>query len=358
MTSGSSPIPLAEEAKVLAASIDDAPDVDALASLAPEIRQLAVALLDLDAGAGFVTHILSELNDCLTARVLTLVKPRHRLPAAGWCWLNMGSEGRGEQTFVTDQDNGLVFSASDHAEARALRPFLVAMAKEVNAALDACGFPLCKGGIMAGNDKWCLSLQEWQQHFSGWILTPEPEALLNATIFFDMRPHFGDETLAHSLRQYLQRLAPQANGFLHMMAANAVAVSPPLGRVRDLVGDQEQGGMIDLKTYGSRLFVDAARVLALAAGSAAVGTVTRLREAAPARGINARDVAASVLAFQHLQRIRLLDQHAKMGRGEPADNLLSPDSLNPLDRQILVECLKQARRLQHALQRTFRLEGI
>jgi CBS domain-containing protein len=358
MTANSSPIPLAEEANALAARIDDAADIDALAGLAPEIRQLGMALLGLDAGAGFVTGILSTLNDRLATRVIVLIKPRHRLPAAGWCWLNMGSEGRGEQTFVTDQDNGLVFSAADHAEARALRPFLLAMAREVNAALDACGFPLCKGGIMAGNEKWCLSLQEWQQHFGGWILTPEPEALLNATIFFDLRPQFGDVTLAQYLRQYLQRLAPQANGFLHMMAANAVAVSPPLGRIRDLVGDQQKGGMIDLKTYGSRLFVDAARVLGLAAGSAAVGTVERLREAGAARGISPSDIKASILAFRHLQRIRLLDQYAKIQRGEQADNLLAPESLDPVDRQTLVECLKQARRLQYALQRSFSLEGL
>lgn len=358
MNAGASPIPLADDAKALAERIDGAPGIDVLARIAPEVRQFGMALLDLDAGAGFVTGVLSSLNDRLASRVIAVIKPRHRLPAAGWCWLNLGSEGRGEQTFVTDQDNGLVFSAADHAEARALRPFLLAMAREVNAALDACGFPLCKGGIMAGNEKWCLSLQEWQQHFASWILTPEPEALLNATIFFDLRPQFGDATLAQTLRQYLQRLAPQANGFLHMMAGNAVAVSPPLGRIRDLVGDQRQGGLIDLKTYGSRLFVDAARVLGLAAGSAAVGTVERLREAGPARGISPPDITASVLAFRHLQRIRILDQHAKIRRGEAADNLIAPDSLDPVDRQMLVECLKQARRLQYALQRSFGLEGL
>jgi CBS domain-containing protein len=358
MVAGLSPIPLAEEAKALAARIAGATDIDTLAGLAPAVHQLGMALLDLDAGAGFVAGILSTLNDRLATRVITLIKPRHRLPAAGWCWLNMGSAGRGEQTFVTDQDNGLVFSATDHAEARALRPILLAMAREVNAALDACGFPLCRGGIMAGNEKWCLSLQEWQRHFSGWILTPEPEALLNATIFFDLHPQFGDATLAQDLRQYLQRLAPQADGFLHMMAANAIAVAPPLGRIRDLVGDQRKGGMIDMKTYGSRLFVDAARVLGLAAGSAAVGTVARLREAGAVRGISPLDIKASILAFRQLQRIRLADQHAKIRRGAPADNLLAPDSLDPVDRQTLVECLKQVRRLQYALQRSFGLAGL
>lgn len=351
-------MPLADELADLARRIGGAADIGMLAELASETRGLAIALIEQDAGAGIVTHAMSALNDGLSRRIVALVVPRHRLPAAGWCWLTLGSEGRGEQTFVTDQDNGLVFSAADHSEARMLRPLFLAMAREVNGALDACGIPLCKGGIMAGNEQWCLSVEEWHRHFSAWILTPEPQALLNATIFFDLRAQHGDESLALALRQHLQRLAPQAAGFLHMMAANAVAVAPPLGRLRDFVGEEGQQGRVDLKKHGSRLFVDAARVLALSTGIASVGTVPRLRESVVAARLNGQDMAAAVLGFRHLQRIRLLDQHLKLAAGQRPDNLLDPDTLNTLDRRILVESLKQARRLQRALRQTFHLEGL
>jgi CBS domain-containing protein len=351
-------MPLADEVAELERRIAGAPDIGTLAALASEIRGLAIALIEQDAGAGILTQVMSALNDSLSRRTIALVVPRHRLPAAGWCWLTLGSEGRGEQTFVTDQDNGLVFSAADHGEARMLRPLFLAMAQDVNAALDTCGVPLCKGGIMAGNEQWCLSVEEWLRHFSTWMLTPEPQALLNATIFFDLRAQHGDPSLALALRQHLQRLAPQAAGFLHMLAANAVAVEPPLGRLRDFVSAEGQAGRVDLKKHGSRLFVDAARVLGLSAGLASVGTVQRLRESVMAARLNGQDMAAAVLAFRHLQRIRLLDQHRKLGAGQVPDNLLDPDSLNSLDRRILVESLKQARRLQHSLRQTFRLEGL
>jgi CBS domain-containing protein len=349
-------LPLADDAAALAGRLAAA-DQGSLPGLAGEVRRLAVDLIEADAGAGLLTQAIAGLNDRLTSRLLELAARRHRLPAAAWCWLSMGSEGRGEQTFATDQDNGLVFSAADHAEARALRPLYHGFAREVNEVLDACGFPLCQGGIMAGNDKWCLSFDEWRQHFTNWVLTPEPEALLNATIFFDFRPLHGELALALELRRHVQRLAPQAAGFLHMMAANAVAVTPPLGLLRDFVTDESQPGRVDLKKYGSRLFVDAARVLALAAGLAPVATVDRLRQAGAAMRFNEGDVAAAVLAFQHLQRIRLLDQHRKLAAGSAADNLIDPDSLNPFDRRVLVESLKQAKRLQQSLQQHFRLEG-
>jgi CBS domain-containing protein len=351
-------MPLADESVRLARRIATADGIAQLADAALEIRGLAVAMVELDAGAGFLTQVMSTLNDALTRRIIALVSAHHRLPPAGWCWLTMGSEGRGEQTFVTDQDNGLVFSAADHAEARMLRPLFVAMAGEVNAALAECGVPLCTGGIMAGNEQWCLSVEEWQRHFSTWMLTPEPEALLNATIFFDLRAQHGDVGLAQALRQHLQRAAPQAAGFLHMMAANAVAIEPPLGRLRDFVSEEGVPGRVDLKKHGARLFVDAARVLALAAGVAPVGTVERLEKSAVAARLHGDDIAASVLAFRHLQRIRLLDQHRRLASGQVPDNLVDPDTLNSLDRRILVESLKQAGRLQRMLGRTFRLEGL
>jgi CBS domain-containing protein len=351
-------MPLADEVADLAARIRAADEVDALVLLAANVGKLAVALFDADAGAGLVTHVLSALNRELSTRVLALIKTRHRLPVASWCWLSMGSEGRGEQTFATDQDNGLVFSAANDAEARALRPLFLAMAREVNAALAACGFSLCKGGIMAGNERWCLSVDEWRQNFSSWMLSPEPEALLNATIFFDFRAEFGDDSLAAVLRQHLQRLAPQAGGFLTMMARNAVAIAPPLGRLRDFVDEEGHRGRVDLKKNGSRLFVDAARVFALAAGVSSVGTVARLREAGRVLTLTANDLAASVLAFQHLQRIRLLDQQRHRSQDKPVGNLVAPDSLNAFDRQALVESLKQAGSLQRRLQQVFRLEGL
>lgn len=358
MNPTAAPMPLADDVAALVRRIDAAPAVAALAGLAADIRGLAAELIGQDAGAGFLTRVVSGLNERLTARVIGLVAPRHRLPAAGWCWLTMGSEGRGEQTFVTDQDNGLVFSASDHAEARALRPLFLGMAGEVNQALAACGFPLCEGGIMAGNAQWCLSVEEWCQHFGHWILTPEPKALLNATIFFDLRPLYGDATLADALRQQLQRQAPRAAGFLRMMAANAVSVPAPLGRLRDFVDTDGHKERVDLKKYGARLFVDAARVLALAAGVAPVATVERLRAALPVLKLNANDIDAAILAFRHVQRIRLLDQHRRLSRGEPADNLVATDSLNGLDRKFLVDSLKEARSLQFVLQKTFRLESL
>jgi CBS domain-containing protein len=319
-----------------------------LITLAHDIGDLAHSLLAQGMDAENLTAIISSLNDRLTERLITLeCETDHALAGLRWCWLALGSEGRMEQTLSTDQDNALVFAAADDAQRDALR----AMALRVNHRLDACGFPLCKGGIMASNPKWCLSLTDWQQQFTQWIDHGSPEALLHASIFFDFRPLTGDATLALDLRNWLNRAAQKNPRFLHQMAGNALRNRPPLGVVRDFVlsDDAAHPHTLDLKLNGATPFVDAARIFALASGSPQTNTAKRLREAAFALHIPDPELADWNRAFHFLQLLRLRHQHGQQRAGETPDNHINPDTLNPLDRRILKEALRQARKVQARL---------
>ena len=181
----------------------------------------------------------------------------------GVCWLALGSEGRFEQTLNTDQDNGIIFSPPDGTSADEVRQTLLPLAQRINDALDACGFPLCKGNIMASNPKWCLSLDEWKDTFADWIHRGDAPVLLNATIFFDFRPLFGKQELAHELRAWLNAKIKDNRLFLKHMVQNALGNRPPLGLVRDFVVD---GGTLDLKLNGIAPFVDAARIFGACGG--------------------------------------------------------------------------------------------
>ncbi len=337
-------------ARIVAAS-----DVAALASCAAAARQVATDLHREEAGAALVTAVLSRLNDAIMVRALALLQQRFRLPPARWCWLGLGSEGRLEQTLATDQDNGLVFSASDDGEAQQLRELFLPFARAANQALAECGFPLCDGGVMAGNPRWCLSQSEWLESFSAWVRTPEPEALLNAAIFFDFRPLAGAGELAAELRRALSELTRGNEIFLRMMTVNALAASPPLGRLRDFVTAADSGGMIDLKKFGSRIFVDAARILALGVGAAETSTTARLQRIAAEGIMTAADAEAAVHAFHALQGIRLAAQAAAVGAGA-AGNQFDPQRLNEFDRRVLLEALRQARALQQRLKTRFHIE--
>ncbi|HTZ00248.1 MAG TPA: putative nucleotidyltransferase substrate binding domain-containing protein, partial [Rhodocyclaceae bacterium] len=108
-----------------------------------------------------------------------------------------------------------------------------------------------------------------------------------------------------------------------------------------------------LKVSGSRLFVDAARILALANGLAETGTAQRLRTLAERGKLGRDDIDAIVEGFFFIQQLRLRVQEE--GGAAGAANRVDPDELNELDRLIFKEACKQAKKLQSRLQLEFRL---
>lgn len=319
-----------------------------LQAAAGDIRQLAHNMLAQGVTAEQLTQLISTLNDLLTSRIIELQLAKDpeaaRIP---FCWLALGSEGRLEQTLNTDQDNGIIFTLPEGMDANAVRQVLLPFAKRVNDDLDACGFPLCSGQVMASNPKWCLSLAEWQRIFGNWIDHGDPVALLNSTIFFDFRALHGAEHLSESLRTWLRDEARKNSRFLHQMAVNAMRNRPPLGMVRDFVTGE--GNTLDLKLNGITPFIDAARIYSLAHGITETNTLQRLRAIAEPLYMKEQDAAAYCDAFVFIQLLRLRQHHAQSERGEALSNKIDPDKLNDLDRRILKEAFRQARKLQTKL---------
>jgi CBS domain-containing protein len=336
-------------------TIAAAGDEDALEQAAGDIRQLAKDMMITGVAAEQLTHFIAALNDRLTQRVLEIELPRHRVDDLRFCWIALGSEGRLEQTFATDQDNGVIFDAPEGLAPAVARERLLPLTSAVNRTLDRCGFPLCKGNLMAGNPQWCLSLAEWRTQFSAWIRNTDPQAVLNSAIFFDFRPVFGDATFAERLREWLLRQTQATPRFLLEMARGALATRPPLGLLREFQFDRSPDfpRTIDLKLYGLRPFVEAARINALRHGVAHTNTAERLRLAAPAMHLASGDVAAMVDAFYFIQRLRLRHQQFDADAAR-APNRIEPDRLNAFDRRMLKESFRQARELQQRLALDYR----
>ena len=339
-------------------SIDGAHNVDALKQAAADVRQLSFNMLAQGVGAEQLTQFISALNDALTRRVIQLNLEKHNFDGIEWAWLAFGSEGRDEQTFSTDQDNGIVFAPPEGASVEALKQRFLAYALDVNNDLDRVGFPLCKGNIMASNPQWCLTLEEWKDQFGSWIRMPQPDALLNATIFFDFRALFGKHELADAMRRHLLAQTASNPMFLRAMAKNALDVEPPIGKIRDFLTDLEPGhpGKIDLKKYGSRIFVDVARIYAMASGVHNTNSIQRLRLAAQRLSIRSDEINAVLEGLNFIQLLRLQHQYLEGEPGTQGDNLIDPDKLNELDRRILKESFRQARKIQTRLKLDYQVQ--
>jgi CBS domain-containing protein len=330
--------------KSVSAAIRAAPDVAALQVAAADIRHLARSLLGQGVQARQLTALISHLNDALTRRLLDIKAAEHGVDLRRLCWLALGSEGRDEQTIATDQDNALILPNYTTTDTRAA---IGAFAQAVNLALDACGYPLCKGGIMAGQPECCLTLDEWRTRFSHWIAQGSPADLLNASIYFDFRPLAGDEALAQTLRAEVVQLAQRTPRFHKQMALNALTRSVALNW-RGAV-DTDTRGTVDLKLQGTAVLVDAARLYSLAHGIACTNTRQRLEAIGPVLKLSEAEYGAWVSGFEFLQMLRLRIQ---LGEQASADdpNRIALASLNEIDQRILRESFRVARQLQQRLQ--------
>ena len=338
--------------------IAKAETIEDLAHAAREVRSLGAAMLGQGVAAEQLTQFLSALNDGVAERAIALALRADDVSDTGFCWIGLGSEGRGEQTLATDQDNAIIFPDSAGVDREATRKRLLAFADRVNVILDQCGYPLCKGNIMARNPQWCLSLAEWKHRFDDWIRNSDPQALLNSTIFFDFRALHGDGAMVDSLRDFLLANVKGRPVFLRQMAANAIQVRPPIGFFGGIVVEKNEGGTVDLKKQAARVFVDCARILSLAAGVGGVSTVERLRRVAPVLQMSDDEVGSAIDAFHFIQMLRLRRQDALEREGggsgdEP--NRVDPEALSPLDRRILREALRHARKLQNRVALDYQL---
>lgn len=328
-------------------AIGRARSVEELAIPAADIRHWSRSLVAQGVAAGFVTRLISRLNDQLAQRVIELKTAEHGVPLEHACWLALGSEGREEQTIASDQDNGLII-ADEFVSSREVYRRL---AESINAALDACGYPLCRGGIMAGNPKWCLGLSQWYALFDGWIDRGDPQSLLNANIFFDFRPLAGDVSLANALREYVTPRAATTPRFLKQMSDNALRNGPPTSWGASVLDALFSAGsqVVDLKMHGTVPFVDGARLLSLAHSVRATGTVARFEALAEKDAVTRAEIGVWIDSFEFLQGLRLRAQHLLDDGGATNPNLLDTKTLSGLDRRILKETFREMRRLQQRL---------
>jgi CBS domain-containing protein len=329
-------------------AIAAAAEIDELAGAAPRIREFARDMLGHGVGARQVSELLSQLNDRLTGRMLQIAAGEQHLDLGQACWLAFGSQGRSEQTIVTDQDNGLVFESAEPARDRER---WLALGRRMNEGLSACGYAWCKGQVMAGNPACCMTVAEWCDRFAEWIERGGPDELLKACIYFDLRPVAGRGQLAQPLTDLLAREPARVPRFLKQMADNALANPVPLSwlgatETRKVAGRP----MLDLKHHGTMVFVDAARLYALAYGIANTSTRERLQAIAPKLRVPPHESEAWVRGFEYLQLLRLQTQ-AGIGPDAPGNsNMLDVGSLNDIDRRMLNETLRVARRLQQRMQ--------
>ncbi|MCL5237008.1 MAG: DUF294 nucleotidyltransferase-like domain-containing protein [Nitrospirae bacterium] len=342
MLQGRTPLSFAKD-------IENQQAIDGLIPVSRKINKIIGFLLKEGAKAGNITKIITELNDRLVRKVLEIAERKFGRPPVPYCWIALGSEGRKEQTFRTDQDNAIIYADTDYAELEnSAKKYFSAFAGFVKESLLKCGFPPCPADYMASNPPWCQPLKVWKKYFSVWISTPTPDAVLNSLIFFDFRPLYGETGLAEELRDSLNSMLEGEKVFLGYLANMITKNTPPIGFFKSFVVEKsgEHKNELNLKIKGITPIVDILRLFALERGVRETSTLERI-EALKDKHTIVKEYADELEhAFEFITLLRIHNQVEQIEAGREIDNFINPNNLSNLEKKTIKEAFHLISRIQ------------
>ncbi|KXO12479.1 putative signal-transduction protein [Moritella sp. JT01] len=330
----------------LSSVIHKASSVAALVELSSMLPKLQVSMAKLGASADYLGKNISALTMAFTIRLIELAEQKLGGAPVSYAWLCTGSQARQEQLVYSDQDNALIIA--DHATPEQ-EGWFKAFAHFICDGLAACGYIYCPGNIMATNQQWRQKKQVWQRYFTDWVTEPDPQALLNSSVFFDLTTVYGDSSLLQDVRRNMLIQTQKNTLFLAYLSRNALLQKPPLGFFRDFVlihdGNNKKG--LDLKHNGLAPIINLARIYALAEGIEDVNTIMRLKLAAGTPSLSRTESANLIDAFELLGMLRAEHQAKQIARGEKADSYLLPKEISRLEREHLKDAFKVVKAMQN-----------
>lgn len=314
--------------------------VEELAQLQDSVLASFVRMFEADANSRMIGAAMSSIARSFKQRLLELGEEKLGPPPVPYCFIALGSMARDEQSAVTDQDNAMILH--DSFDPKQHDAYFKALATFVSDGLAACGYPYCTGDIMATNNRWRQPLKVWQQYFNQWIDQPNPESLLQSSIFFDLEGVWGKLEMADVLNELIRRRAKRSNRFLASMAKNALNRTPPLGFFKDFVleKDGKHKNSINIKRRGTAPLADLVRVHALVTGSKQRNSFARLEDITESgtlpkgRGPDLRD------ALEFINMVRIRHQALSIQRGETPDNNVKPEDLSDFERKNLKDAFQ------------------
>jgi CBS domain-containing protein len=347
----------------LARAIEAEESLDGLAASAPRLIAVVRWLVTGGAGASEIGRLVAEINDRLVARALALIERAlevegHGRPPVAYSWLVTGSEGRREQTLKTDQDNALIYADSPKDGEAAV--YFSLLAERMGAALVRLGFPACPGGFMASNARWCQPERVWHEYFASWMENPNPEPIVDASLFFDLRPVAGDPEPGRALWSWVCERAPKRTLFLRYLAQDAVSQPSALGWFRRFRVERSgpRRGRLDLKAVAVFPMTQAMRVCGLSLGLRETHTLDRLAGAEAAGLLRPQDAADLREAYEIVTRMRIAHQLRCLDEGIAPDNFLDPRRLSRGDGLLLKHALRTVAWVQRFVEDRFQTDTL
>ena len=341
----------------MAGKISKLNDPADMAKVIAQVPELLSHLIEAGATSQNAGHIVTTLSDAATVRLLQLAEEKLGPPPVPYVWMAGGSQGRQEQTAISDQDNCLILDDTYVEETHGA--YFKALAEFVCDGLNDVGYIFCPGDMMAKTAEWRQPAKVWQNYFNKWIEQPEPKALMLCSVWFDLRPIHGTKSLFDDLHRIIVSRAKDNRIFQAYLVGNAMTHHVPLGFFKNfvMIRGGEHDSTLDLKHNGVVPIVDLARIHALANGVDEVNTFDRLRAVKAFPSISTQGASDLLDAFEFISITRLKHQVRQIRQGHAPDNFLHPESLSAFERTHLKDAFSVIKNLQSALETAFGKSG-
>ncbi|WP_303310846.1 DUF294 nucleotidyltransferase-like domain-containing protein [Hymenobacter sp. BT730] len=299
-------------------------------------------LLSRGVKAEIVNQVISTVADTISLKVIENVLAEQGPAPAKFVFMVLGSEGRKEQTLLTDQDNAIIYEDKANEQRELVRAYFLRFAAAVSDQLDHIGLHYCTGGFMAKNSKWTHSLSHWKRNYHAWMSESNAETVMQFATFFDCRYLYGEAALMDELQAFLhEELAQPLDRFLFFMAKNALQYEPPLTFFRGFRTFAQEGQQVfDLKKTMTPI-VDLVRVYALQQQIFSTNTGERLAQLREKGVFKEKEYQELLQAYYYLMGMRLKKQaHQLINDRTPPTNYLDPSSLTQVEQVTLKEIFK------------------
>jgi len=325
--------------------------INQIVQIRQQIPRLIQTLINTGAKAKNITRFLTTVSDAILQKIIGFALDEMGPAPAKFVFMVLGSEGRKEQTLKTDQDNAIIFEDVNAKSRKEVMKYFLKFGEKVCNWLDQAGYALCKGDVMARNPKWCQPLRTWKKYFSEWIHKAEPEALLQASIFFDFRGAYGDTVLIDELRRHLFGSLAGWPGFFRHLTENALYFTPPIGFFRNFLVESkgQHRDTFNIKA-AMQPVVDYARIYALRHRVEDTNTFERLDQLLAQKKISIQEHNELDTAYSYLMQQRFVTQvKTVIAENSEPDNYVNPKQLSRIEQTMLKEIFKRIEKFQAKL---------
>jgi PAS domain S-box-containing protein len=321
-------------------------DTDEITKCYQKLNMLIKAVIDSGAGVYSITRIITIISDTIAKRLVEIAIEDIGPPPVEFVFMALGSEGREEQTLVTDQDNALVYEDVNEEKQEETHKYFLRLGEIICNNLNSVGYKFCKGNVMAKNPKWCQPISEWKKYFTDWVTTANPQNLLDVNIFFDFRPVYGNEKLTEQLKNHLRHITAGYNSFFVYLAQNALQFKSPANLFK-------AGELFDIKLTLLPI-VDMIRVYALKNKIYTGNTTERINQLYE-KNIFSRTSSNELLhIYNFLMQVRFKHQSKMFSENLPSDNNINPKLLTELEQTIFKKIFTQIENFQSKLSLDFK----